>query len=732
MNKNNKKTILLVEDEAIIAMSETRMLERHGYAVVTAYSGEKAVESVDSNPEIALVLMDIDLGKGIDGTEAAGRILTGRDLPIVFLSSHTEREVVEKTEGITSYGYIVKNSGETVLIASVKMAFRLYDAHMELKRQKQDLNTALIRYEETAEELRSSEEKFRTMMSQSIDMIFLHDLKGNIVDVNHTAVKQTGYSREELLSMSVADLDPDYAEREDNGNFWKNVGFDTPYYFDARLRSKDNTLFPIEIVISKVLLGGNTYIMTFSRDISERKRAVQEIQEREESLRITLDSIGDAVISTDTNGNVVRMNPIAEKVCGWPFDEAKGKALKEVFHIVHSDTREPVDNPVARVLETGSITGLANHTLLISRDGSEYQIADSAAPIQNEDGVTTGVVMVFRDVTEEYRMTQALADSEHDMARAQALAQLGSWRFNLDTGTVTGSDQARKIYGVSHGDLTIEYVQTLPFPEYRPILDAALRALVEDGTPYDVEFKMHRPSDGMVRTIHSVAEYDQPHHRIVGTLQDITERRRAANNLQEALKEKDFLMKELNHRVKNSLAMVSSLIKLKDSETGMDLSDIQHQVEAIGLIHEKLYRTERVTEICLGDYFGDLLSSIFSSFTTRAVKIETTIDDLCVSTKVALALGLIVNEIATNAVKHGFSTREEAIFSIQMQKDRENRWYELTLSNTGNPFPDEISIDNSDTLGLRLISALVDQIHGTLELQKKPHPTFTIRFPVGP
>ena len=97
-----------------------------------------------------------------------------------------------------------------------------------------------------------------------------------------------------------------------------------------------------------------------------------------------------------------------------------------------------------------------------------------------------------------------------------------------------------------------------------------------------------------------------------------------------------------------------------------------------------------------------------------------------------MSLGLIVNEIATNAVKHGFNEGKEAIFSIQMQKDKGNSRYELTLSNTGNPFPEEISFDNPDTLGLRLISALVDQIHGTLELQKKPHPTFTFRFPVGP
>ncbi len=133
MAEHGKKTILLVEDEPIIAMAEKKLLEKYGYAVIVAPSGEKAVETVGGTPGIDLILMDINLGNGMDGTEAAVRILASRDLPLIFLSSHTEREVVEKTEGITSYGYIVKNSGETVLIASIKMAFRLFDATTKLR-----------------------------------------------------------------------------------------------------------------------------------------------------------------------------------------------------------------------------------------------------------------------------------------------------------------------------------------------------------------------------------------------------------------------------------------------------------------------------------------------------------------------------------------------------------------------------------------------------------------------
>lgn len=153
LRKTDQKTILLVEDEVILALTEKQILERYGYSVKTVTTGKKAIETIEQSDEIDLVLMDINLGNGMDGTEAAEAILSKHDLPLIFLSSHTEREVVEKTEGITSYGYIVKHSGETVLIASIKMAFRLLETRMQEARHR--------------EALRESEERFQQIYRQA-------------------------------------------------------------------------------------------------------------------------------------------------------------------------------------------------------------------------------------------------------------------------------------------------------------------------------------------------------------------------------------------------------------------------------------------------------------------------------------------------------------------------------------------------------------------------------------
>ena len=135
------------------------------------------------------------------------------------------------------------------------------------------------------------------------------------------------------------------------------------------------------------------------------------LQDSEEKLAVTLNSIGDAVIATDAEARVTRLNPVAEQLTGWTQAEAFGRPVDEIFHIINQETRQPSTIPVMETLAHGTIQGLANHTVLIARDGSECAIADSCAPIRDRDGQVVGAVLVFRDVTEEYAAQQALRDS---------------------------------------------------------------------------------------------------------------------------------------------------------------------------------------------------------------------------------------------------------------------------------------------------------------------------------
>lgn len=195
MNTQNKKTILLAEDELLIAMDEKALLEDNGYTVIAAHSGEDTVRLAAENSAISLVLMDIDLGDGMDGTEAARRILEIRDIPIVFLTSHAERDMVEKVRDITRYGYVIKNSGDFVLLSSIEMAFELFEAHRNMK---------------------ENAERFRGVFETSpVGIAIVDTTDQRILQTNPSFRDLVGYSAEELTDMTVRDVThPDDWEHE--------------------------------------------------------------------------------------------------------------------------------------------------------------------------------------------------------------------------------------------------------------------------------------------------------------------------------------------------------------------------------------------------------------------------------------------------------------------------------------------------------------------------------------
>ncbi len=180
-----QKSILLVEDDAIVAMSEKTALEEYGYAVCTVNSGEKAIQAFKEASTFDLVLMDINLGQGLDGTETAKLILMDQDIPIVFLSSHTGPETVEKTEKITSYGYVVKNSSITVLDASIKMVFKLFGAKKQMAQ---------------------AAEQFRAIVENTSDCIVRYNREVRPVYGNPSILTALGISLEQFVGKSHREL----------------------------------------------------------------------------------------------------------------------------------------------------------------------------------------------------------------------------------------------------------------------------------------------------------------------------------------------------------------------------------------------------------------------------------------------------------------------------------------------------------------------------------------------
>jgi PAS domain S-box-containing protein len=289
------------------------------------------------------------------------------------------------------------------------------------------------------------------------------------------------------------------------------------------------------------------------KEIKKRKKTETALRISEENLATTLHSIGDGVISTDKNGLIVQMNPMAENLCGWKLVDAAGKPLAEVFRIVNAQTRETVADPVKKVLESKGVVGLANHTVLISKNGTEYQIADSAAPIKTKEGVIRGVVLVFSDVTETYLDQKLIRESEEDLKESQRIAHVGSWRLNISTNKVVWSEELYKIYGFDPTLPPPPYTEHMKLftPESWDRLSASLARTSETGIPYELELEMVREDEknGWM-WVRGEAEKDSEGIIIGlwGVAQDITDRKRDEETLS--------LQSEIINRMSEGVSLV--------------------------------------------------------------------------------------------------------------------------------------------------------------------------------
>jgi two-component system, cell cycle sensor histidine kinase and response regulator CckA len=314
-----------------------------------------------------------------------------------------------------------------------------------------------------------------------------------------------------------------------------------PIWYDPRelrsVRVEEGRRVAIEITMVPLRdrSGKVEHVANFCKDVTAELGWMHEQAE----LAATLDSMGDAVIATDMSAHIVRMNPVAERLTGWTLTEALGQPLASVLHIVHEETRAPLESSADHVLREGTPVPPTDQRVLIAKSGAEYPISDSASPMRDPYGLLCGVVLVLRDRTEGAHSERALMDGRKRLLQVQRVAGMGFWDWDLRAQTIFASAEVYRICGLTPmvGAETPELIARVVHRDDVGLIEAELAHVLAGAQEFDLDVRVVRP-DGEIRWVNTAAELARDETGkpscLVGTLLDITRRKEGEDVLRES------------------------------------------------------------------------------------------------------------------------------------------------------------------------------------------------------
>jgi|CXWL01.1.fsa_nt_gi PAS domain S-box-containing protein len=472
-------------------------------------------------------------------------------------------------------------------------------------------------------------------------------------------------------------------------------------------------------------------IAGIAEDITERKRVEQALTEKTHELS---DFIEHATVSmhwVGPDGIILWANQAELNLLGYTCEEYIGHHIAE-FH---------VDEPVIQDIldRLGRIEAVQEYAVrLWSKDGSIKDVLIDSSVLW-KDGKFVHTRCFTRDITKRKRAEQALRESEGRLQEAQQLAKLGNWELDLASNRLVWSEEIFRIFELDPSQFGASYEAFLNVvhPGDRQEVNEAYTASVRDRTPYEIEHRL-RMADGRIKYVreHGRTDYagDGRPLRSVGTVQDVTAQKVVEQKLAASLREKETLLREVHHRVKNNLQVISSLLrfqskKVTDPTALIAFQDGQDRLKSMMLVHEKLYRSEGLACIDFGDYVRALTEGVCQSYKHLRAKVHVVVESEPVTLPVEIALpsGMILTELLTNALKYAFPGEVRGTVRIQVLAGMGR--FSLTVEDTGVGLPEGLDIEHPTTFGLQLVKGLAVQLNGALTLRRGRGAAMTVDIP---
>ncbi len=581
------------------------------------------------------------------------------------------------------------------------------------------------------EALQKSEIKLQKIIDGSSAVIFAKDVDGKYLFINSLYEKLFHISRSEIIGKTDYDIFPrEIADALREADL-KALKADKPIEVEETVPHDEGIHYYISLKFPLYDKGVPYAICGMATDITERKKAEETLLD----FQMAVDSSTDAIGMSTPEGRHYYQNEAFTKLFGLSVSEADG--VSGPPSTVYAD--EKVGAKIFdTIMKGGSFTG---EVKMLDKDRNEKDIYVRAYSIKNREGQIVGLVGIHTDITDRKRSEEKLRKRESQLMESQRVAHLGSWDLNLVSEKLEWSDETYRLFDRPPEDFVPSFNEfaRLVHPDDRATMETNFfKALESDANPYHVAVRIINDSGrewvmeafGVVRRDSSGKALS-----IFGTAQDITERKMAEEEVQKSLREKETLLRELYHRTKNNMQVITSLLNLQsmgidDKKTLQILEDTKNRIQSMALVHEKLYVAKNLSQVFLSDYIKDLADALMKSHNADKEQISLQVDvaRIPLSIDTITPLGLVINELMTNALKYAFPDNKKGEIIIKGSLN-EDEIIELTFSDNGIGMPKNIDLTKTESLGLKIVRTLAElQMKGKLAMKTQNGTMFMIKF----
>lgn len=575
-------------------------------------------------------------------------------------------------------------------------------------------------------ELQETKSDLLAILANSPVMISSWNLDYTNRFVNRAYAQWCGLTAEQAKGRHVADVlgAEAYAKSIDHINAALVSG--RPQSFERQVMGPDGQVRHNQLdYVPSFHEGRVNGLFVFAHDITRRVRAEQAVSENAERYRLLNERTPMMIHAIDPQLRLLSVSDLWLSKMGYTRDEVIGHQSVEFLTPMSKAFAQGKGLPT--LFTTGQVDELPFQ--MVRKDGSVFDVTLSAIAERDERGEVTQAIAVLADVTARKQAELALRESQLRLDRAVRIAGVGGWELDLRTQALTWSAQTRHIHEVDSAFVPVlDNALAFYAPQARLVMSQAIQAALDHGTPWDLELPL-LTAKGRAIWVHAMGEVESDEGRAVrlaGVIQDVTEQHAQQARLNAALQEKETLLKEVYHRVKNNLQVVQSLLNLRrrhldDGPGRTAIEDSIQHVRAMALVHEKLYQTGNLSAVSLASYTTDLLHQIDIAMGARGRRIQLSaqVDDLSAGLDQAIPFGLLVSELVTNALKHAFPQERAGQIQVRLLRLPEGG-AELTVSDDGIGLPAESAQADGQasaeagSMGLTLVATLARQLGGNL------------------